>query len=287
MPHTNPNRRALHALRAAFPLTLPVMAGFLFLGVAYGVLMSSLGLGVFWTFLMSWLVFAGSMQYVALTLFAAAFNPLYALFVTLMVNARHVFYGLSMLDKMKNAGRWRPYVIFALCDETFSILCSTDAPSGVDSGLFMFFTALLNRWYWILASVFGAVVGDLIKFNTTGLDFTLTALFIVIFLNQLMKPKAAGRNAERPIAAASEGVSEKYNENSAVEGSAAATVQGDGGQDMPKSFLRNTHISALIGVGCSILCLFVFGPDRFIPPAMALMLGVFALFSNKLTGGAE
>ncbi len=175
----NTPNRALTALRAAFPLTLPVMAGFFFLGVAYGVLMSGLGLGVFWTFLMSWLVFAGSMQYVALTLFIAAFNPLYALFVSLMVNARHIFYGLSMLDRMKDAGRWRPYVIFALCDETFSILCSTDAPEGVDSGLFMFFTALLNRWYWILASVLGALVGDLIKFNTTGLDFTLTALFIV------------------------------------------------------------------------------------------------------------
>ncbi len=277
MPHTTVPHRALHALRAAFPLTLPVMAGFLFLGVAYGVLMSGMGLGVFWTFLISWLVFAGSMQYVALTLFVAAFNPLYALFVTLMVNARHVFYGLSMLDRMKAAGRWRPYVIFALCDETFSILCSTDAPDGVDSGLFMFFVALLNRWYWILASVLGALVGDLVKFNTTGLDFTLTALFIVIFINQLIKPKGAKAKREKRSRA----------EAAPAQDDATALGQSDSSPPAQGASLRNARVSAFIGVGCSLLCLFIFGAERFIPPAMALMLGVFALFSKKLTGGAQ
>ncbi len=267
----SPRRRAISALRAAFPLTLPVMVGFLFLGFAYGVLMSSMGLGVFWTFLMSWLVFAGSMQYVALTLFAAAFNPLYALFVTLMVNARHIFYGLSMLDKMKEAGRFRPYVIFALCDETFSILCSTNAPEGVDSGLFMFFTALLNRWYWILASVLGALIGDLLSFNTAGLDFTLTALFIVIFLNQLMKPKANKSINTKMRGVLPETEAEAFSANNLQEAKP----------------MRKTRISALIGVGCSLLSLLIFGPERFILPAMALMLGVFAFFSKKLTGGAK
>jgi len=234
---TTTRKRATLAFRAAFPLTLPVMAGFLFLGIAYGVLMQNIGLGAGWTFLTSFLVFAGAMQYVAIALFAAYFNPLYALAVTLMVNARHIFYGLSMLDKIKDAGPFKPYVIFALCDETFSIICSAEAPDGVDRGFFMFFVAFLNRWYWILGSLCGVFIGNLLTFNTQGLDFTLTALFVVIFLNQWMKPE------NRP--------------------------------------------SALIGAGCSLLCLTVFGPDRFIIPAMALMLGIFALSGKTLVGGAE
>jgi len=212
------------------------MAGFLFLGIAYGVLMHSIGLGAGWTFLMSFLVFAGSMQYVAITFFTAYFNPLYALAVTLMVNARHIFYGLSMLDKIKDAGPFKPYIIFALCDETFSILCSAEIPEGVDRGFFMFFVAFLNRWYWILGSLCGVLIGNILTFNTQGLDFTLTALFVVIFLNQWMKPE--------------------------------------------------NRSSSLIGVGCSLLCLILFGPNRFIIPAMALMLGVFGLSGKKLVGGA-
>ncbi len=174
----------LKALQKAFPLTLPVMAGFLFLGVSYGVLMHGVGLGALWTFLTSWLVFAGSLQYVAVSILVSAFDPLYALMVTLTVNARHIFYGFSMLDKMEKAGRFKPYVIYALCDETFSILCSTDIPEDVDSGWFMFFVAFLNRWYWILGGIAGALIGDLITFSTEGLDFALTALFAVIFLDQ-------------------------------------------------------------------------------------------------------
>jgi 4-azaleucine resistance transporter AzlC len=176
--------RAAAALKAAFPLTLPVMAGFLVLGFSYGVLMTEAGLGPGWTFFTCWLVFAGSMQYVAITLFAAAFDPLYALLVTLMVNARHIFYGLSMLGKLEKAGRFKPYVIFALCDETFSILCATEPPEDVDAGWFMFLVALLNRWYWIFGSLLGAFFGGLVDFNTKGLDFALTAMFAVIFLNQ-------------------------------------------------------------------------------------------------------
>jgi len=233
MPDTS--IRALRAFRAAFPLTLPVMAGFLFLGVSYGVLMHSIGLGAGWTFLTSWLVFAGSMQYIAITLFVASFNPLYALAVTFMVNARHVFYGVSMLGRLDKAGKFKPYVIFAMCDETFSILCTADIPDHVDSGWFMFFVAFLNRWYWITGSLLGAILGSLIAFNTKGLDFSLTALFAVIFLSQWLK----GGNRR----------------------------------------------SAITGVACSALCLAIFGPDGFILPAMALILGVFILFSNKPAGG--
>lgn len=179
----------IEALKAAFPYTIPVLAGFLFLGIAYGILMKSIGYGPGWTFLMSFIVFAGSMQYVGVTLLASTFNPWYALLITLMVNARHIFYGISMLEKFKNTGKLRPYLIFSLCDETFSILCSVKPKEEIDSNWFMFFVAFLNRWYWILGSVLGAFLGEIIRFNTKGLDFALTALFVVIFINQWMEQK--------------------------------------------------------------------------------------------------
>ena len=179
----------INALKAAFPFTLPVLAGFVFLGIAYGILMKSIGYGAGWTFLTSFLVFAGSMQYVGITLLTSTFNPLYALLITLMVNARHIFYGISMLERFKNTGRFKPYLIFAMCDETFSILCSAKPDKEVDNNWFMFFIALLNRWYWIMGSVLGAFLGEYIKFNTRGLDFALTALFVVIFINQWLEQK--------------------------------------------------------------------------------------------------
>lgn len=172
------------ALRAAFPHTLPVLAGFLFLGMAYGILMSSKGFGWTWSLLVSTCVFAGSMQFVAVTLLVAAFNPLYAFALTLMVNARHLFYGISMLEKFRGTGKAKPYLIFSLCDETFSILCSAKSPEGVDRTRFMVFVALLNQAYWVLGSALGGVAGQFIPFNTKGLDFALTALFVVILVNQ-------------------------------------------------------------------------------------------------------
>lgn len=177
------------ALKAAFPHTLPVLAGFLFLGIAYGILMKSIGYGAGWTFLMSFLIFAGSMQYVGITLLTTTFNPLYALFITLMVNARHIFYGISMLEKFKGTGRFKPYLIFAMCDESFSILCSAKPEEDIDKNWFMFFIAFLNRWYWIVGSVLGAFLGEYIKFDTKGLDFALTALFVGIFINQWQEQK--------------------------------------------------------------------------------------------------
>ena len=172
------------ALQAAFPHTIPVLTGFMVLGIAYGILMNSKGYGVGWTLLMSLVVFAGSAQYVALTFLTTAFNPVYALFMTVMVNARHLFYGLSLLDKYRDAGRMRPYLIFGLCDETFSIVCSTEPPEGVDRSWFYFFITLLDHCYWVTGSVIGALLGSVVTFNTKGLDFVLTALFIVIFTGQ-------------------------------------------------------------------------------------------------------
>lgn len=172
------------ALKAAFPHTIPVFTGFAFLGIAYGILMNSKGYGVGWTALMSFMAFAGSAQYVAITFLTSVFNPIYALLMTLMINARHLFYGISLLDKYKGTGKLKPYLIFGLCDETFSIICSTEPPEGVNRSWFMFFITLLNHSYWVLGSTLGGLLGSMISFNTRGLDFVLTALFVVIFLGQ-------------------------------------------------------------------------------------------------------
>ena len=184
-----PKKQVKEALAAAFPHTLPVLTGFSFLGIAYGILMSSKGYGVGWTALFSIICFAGSAQYLAITFLTTAFNPIYALLMTLMVNARHIFYGISLLDKYKGMGGFKPYLIFGLCDETFSLVCAVEPPRDVDKGWFTFFITLLDHLYWVSGSVIGALVGAMISFDTTGLDFVLTALFIVIFLGQWREKK--------------------------------------------------------------------------------------------------
>lgn len=185
-PAVSPNRPATNrnALQAAFPHTVPVLSGYLFLGFAYGILMDSKGYGIGWTFLMSLTVYAGSAQYLAMTFLTTLFDPLNALVLTLVVNARHLFYGISMLEKYRGTGRSKLYLIFGLTDETFSINCATDAPAGVDRVRFYFWVTLLDHGYWISGSVLGAWFGSRVTFNTRGLDFVLTALFVVIFLSQ-------------------------------------------------------------------------------------------------------
>lgn len=172
------------ALKAAFSHTIPVFTGFTFLGIAYGILMNSKGYGFGWIVLMSLMAFAGSAQYVAITSLTSIFNPIHALLLTLMVNARHLFYGISMLDKYKGTGKFKPYLIFGLCDETFSIICSTKPPEGVNRNWFMFFITLLDHGYWVLGSALGGLLGYMVSFNTKGIDFVLTALFVVIFIGQ-------------------------------------------------------------------------------------------------------
>lgn len=172
------------AFKAAFPHTIPVLTGFLFLGTAYGILMSSKGYGPGWTVLMSFAAFAGSAQYVAVTFLTTIFNPAYALLMTLIINARHIFYGISMLDKYRNAGPLKPYLIFGLCDETFSIVCSARPPEGVNNNWFYFFVTLLDHFYWVAGSAVGGLLGSVVSFDIKGLDFVLTALFVVIFVGQ-------------------------------------------------------------------------------------------------------
>ncbi|WP_050183738.1 azaleucine resistance protein AzlC [Domibacillus robiginosus] len=177
------------AFLAAVPYTIPIFAGFLFLGIAYGIYMNSLGFSAVYPILMSLFIFAGSMEFVAANLLLAGFNPMNALFLTLMVNARHLFYGLSMLDRYKGTGKKKFYLIYGLCDESFSINYTVDAPKEIDKGWFMFFVTLLNQLYWVMGAAIGGVFGSLVQFNTEGLEFVMTALFVVIFIEQWMKEK--------------------------------------------------------------------------------------------------
>lgn len=180
------------SFRAALPYTLPICVGFLFLGMSYGFLMRSKGFSVFYPMAMSLFIFAGSMEFVTVELLLSAFNPLYAFLLTLMVNARHLFYGISMLEKYSGVGKKKWYLIFGLCDESFSINCSVMPPEGVDRGWFMLFVTALNQAYWVAGATLGALMGYVIHFNTKGIEFVMTALFVVIFLNQWEEAKDHG-----------------------------------------------------------------------------------------------
>ena len=181
------NATLRRALAAAFPHTLPIFAGFCFLGMTYGVHMTSSGFPFWYPILTSLTVFAGSAEFVTVSLLLGAFHPLQALAVTLMLNARHLFYGISMLEKYKGTGWKKPYLIFGLCDESFSINCSAEIPADVDRSWFYFFVTLLDHSYWVLGATLGGMFGSILKFNTEGLDFVMTAMFVVIFLEQWRK----------------------------------------------------------------------------------------------------
>lgn len=211
------SRQLQKALQAAFPYTIPIFASFWFLGLTYGIFMHVCGFSFWYPMLMSLLIFAGSAEFVAAQMLLGAFNPLQALAMTLMINARHLFYGISMLDKYRGNGWKDLYLIFGMCDESFSINYTAQVPPGVDRGWFMFFVTLL-------------------QFDTTGLDFVMTAMFVVIFLEQWLQSRQ--------------------------------------------------HRSALIGLGAAVLCLLIFGADKFIIPTMLLILIALTLFYKPRKRGA-
>ena len=225
------------AFKAALPHTLPICVGFLFLGMSYGFLMRSKGFSFVYPLLMSLFIFAGSMEFVTVNLLLSTFNPLYAFLLALMVNARHIFYGISMLEKYKNTGWKKAYLIYGMCDESFTINCTISPPPDVDRGWFMFFVTLLNHIYWVSGAAFGALLGSFLRFDTTGLEFVMTALFVVMFMNQWQE--------------------------------------------------RKGHRPALMGLGCSLICLFFFRADHFILPAMVLIVLCFSLNWKKQSEEAE
>lgn len=224
----------MKAFKAALPHTIPICVGFLFLGMSYGFLMRSKGFSFVYPMLMSLFIYAGSMEFVTVNLLLSAFNPIYAFALTLMVNARHLFYGISMLEKYKNCGWKKAYLIYGMCDESFSINCTVTPPPDVDRAWFMVFVTLLNQIYWVAGATLGALLGYVIHFNTTGIEFVMTALFVVMFINQWEETK--------------------------------------------------DHTSALIGLGCSLICLLIFGSQNFMLPSMALIILCFSFRRKKACG---
>lgn len=174
----------LKTFKYAFVRSLPIMAGYIVLGLGFGVLLQSKGYGVGWALAMGGLIYAGSMQYVAIDLLAGGASLISAALMTLMVNARHLFYGISMLERYKDTGAAKPYLVFALTDETYSVVCSGDVPDGVERKKYYFWVSLLDQFYWVVGCVAGALLGSVLPFDTTGIDFSMTALFLVVMVEQ-------------------------------------------------------------------------------------------------------
>lgn len=210
------------AFRAAFPHTLPIFAGFWFLGLAYGIYMHAAGFSFVYPMLMSLLIFGGSLEFVAVEMLLSPFAPVQVFIMTLLIQARHLFYGISMLDKYKGMGWKKGYLIFGMCDETFSVNYTSEIPEDVDRGWFYFFVTLLNQFYWVASATIGGIIGSLLKFDTSGISFVMTAMFVVIFLDQWMKEKI--------------------------------------------------HVSSMIGILVSLVCLILFGADSFMIPTMILIV---------------
>lgn len=177
------------AFKCAFPYTIPIFAGFWFLGITYGIYASSCGFAWWYPALMGATIFGGSLEFVTVSMLLMPYAPLQAFIMAVMIQARHLFYGISMLDKFKGMGWKKFYLIFGMCDETFSINYTAEIPEDVDRGWFYLFVTLLNQIYWVSGAAIGGILGDIIAFNTEGVDFVMTAMFVVIFLEQWRKER--------------------------------------------------------------------------------------------------
>lgn len=184
------NEKENSDIKRAFRASIPVFAGYIVLGIGFGILLKTKGYGFWWAALSSLLVYAGSLQYVMVNLIASGAPLITTALTALMVNARHLFYGISMIDRYRGAGKKKPYIIFALTDETYSLVCSDESVRGVkDRHRYYFFLSMFNQAYWVAGSAIGSVLGGLITFSTEGIDFALTALFVTIFTEQWMSTK--------------------------------------------------------------------------------------------------
>lgn len=216
-------------IKNAFYASVPVMAGYLVLGIGFGMVLRTRGYGIWWALAMSVFIYAGSMQYVAIDLLTGGVSLITAAVTTLAVNARHLFYSISMIDKYRNQKR-KNFLIFTLTDETYSLVCN-EVPNEEDASSYYFYVSLFDYIYWIAGSVVGSVLGSVLPIQTEGVDFALTALFLTVFVEQWMTTK--------------------------------------------------NHLSAIIGVGASVACLFIFGSDKFLIPAMILITCLLLAMKNK------
>ncbi|MCR4778595.1 MAG: AzlC family ABC transporter permease [Lachnospiraceae bacterium] len=217
----------MNIVKKAFLRSVPVMAGYMVLGMGFGIMLKDAGYGVIYALAMSLLIYAGSMQYVGIGLITGGATVLTTVITTFMVNARHLFYSISMIGKYKGAGKYKPYLIFALTDETYSLL-SSDPESD---NRYRFLVSMFNHIYWVLGSVIGSALGAVLPFSTKGIEFSMTALFIASFTEQWIESK--------------------------------------------------DHIPALTGILCTVFSLVLFGPDRFLIPAMLLITLVLTLIRSR------
>ena len=177
-----------HTFKTAFKDSIPVMAGYIVLGTAFGVLLADKGYGFIWAFVMSFTIYAGSMQFVAINLLTSCASLISAAIMTLLVNARHIIYGISMIEKYGDTGKVKPYLIFSLTDETYALVCRGN-PENTDSKKYYLYISALDQCYWIAGSIIGTLIGSAVTFDTAGIDFAMTALFTVIFVDQLLHSK--------------------------------------------------------------------------------------------------
>ncbi len=176
-------------LNKAFFKTLPVMAGYVVLGIGFGILLRSAGFGLEYALPMSLFIYAGSMQYVGVGLLAGGASVLSAVLTTVMINARHLFYSISMIEPYRAAGKYKPYMIFALTDETYSLLCDGTVPEDVDPRRYRFLVSLFNQCYWVTGNVLGSLLGAVLPFSTVGIEFSMMALFIASFTEQWLNTR--------------------------------------------------------------------------------------------------
>ena len=273
------NRSFAAAVKAAFPYTIPIMTGYLAVGMAYGVLMASKGYGFLWAGFVSAFAFCGSMQYVAITLLTTAFDPLQAFVLSLMVNARHLFFSLALLPKYRGLGRLRYFMIYTLSDENFSLSSSVEPPEDTDPTLFYFAMSFLTWLYWVAFSMLGGLLGGLITFDITGIDFALTALFVVLFIEQVVKKENRAPGAAGLVCAVAAGKEEAMRLDTIHSLIIVAMVA------LATQITRWTPF--LLFSGDKKLPKVVEDLGRLLPPAMMGLLVVYSLRSTDLLGGSH
>ena len=278
------------ALKAAFPMTIPVMAGYIFLGISYGVLSRTNGFPIWLPVVTALIIYTGSMEFLMVSILASAFHPMAAFVTALMVGSRHLFYGLSMLHKYHGTGRKKFYLIYTTSDETFAVNYTAKLPAHVDKGWFYFWVSFLDQIYWVFGAFMGAVIGGLIPFETKGLDFVMTAMFLTIFIGQWVSDskssdsKSSDSKSSNSKSSNSKSSNSKHsdskssNNKSSNSKSSNRTNSRESNESHSKyqpsvisSYLRK-HLPEIIGVIGSLLSLVVFGPEKFILPAMGIIL---------------
>lgn len=217
-------------LKTAFVKSIPIFCSYVFVSMAYGMMMASAGFPWYDSLLVSLTVYTGAFQFVLITFLSSGASLITIALTALLMNSRQSFYSITFLKEFKQMGRRKLYMIHTMTDETYAVNCTLDLPKKEKEDT-MFLVALFSRCYWIVGSVLGGILGQIVPFDLTGLDFCMTALFLIIFIDQWEK-------AEK-------------------------------------------HTLALTGLGIGVICLLIFGENRFMLPALLIVSALLLLFQRK------